>query len=121
MSEGMENRIWEEKIELAKKAIERGRLSLEDIAETLELPVETVRELSPGYRALMELSESAERNGISEMSLDEINAEIEASRAERAARQGNAAVENMLKAAKDAAHGVGEFSTYEDIFGEDAK
>ena len=29
------------------------------------------------------------------------------------------AVEQMLQAAKDAANGVGEFSTHEDIFGED--
>ena len=88
----MEKRIYEEKIELAKKAIKRGRLSVTDIAETLALPVETVRELSPGYLAMMELSESAERNGISNMRLDEINAEIEASRAERAARRENEAV-----------------------------
>lgn len=36
-----------------------------------------------GYRAMVEISESAEKNGISDMSLEEINAEIEASRAER--------------------------------------
>lgn len=38
-----------------------------------------------GYRAMVEISESAEKNGISDMSLEEINAEIEASRAERIA------------------------------------
>lgn len=38
-----------------------------------------------GYRAMMEIGESAEKNGLSDMSLDEINAEIEASRAERRA------------------------------------
>ncbi len=38
-----------------------------------------------GYRALQEISESAARNGAADMSLDEINAEINASRAERAA------------------------------------
>ncbi|MBQ6399267.1 MAG: type II toxin-antitoxin system RelB/DinJ family antitoxin [Clostridia bacterium] len=38
-----------------------------------------------GYRAMQEISESAERNGLSEMSLDEINAEIESSRNERKA------------------------------------
>ena len=38
-----------------------------------------------GYRAMVELNESAEKNGISDMSLDEINAEIEASRRERKA------------------------------------
>lgn len=36
-----------------------------------------------GYRAMMEIGESAEKNGISDMSLDEINAEIDASRRER--------------------------------------
>ena len=36
-----------------------------------------------GYRAMVEIGESAERNGISDMSLDEINAEIDASRRER--------------------------------------
>ena len=36
-----------------------------------------------GYRALLELSESAEKNGLSNMSLDEINAEIDASRKEQ--------------------------------------
>ena len=38
-----------------------------------------------GFRAMQEISEMAEKNGVSEMSLDEINAEIEASRAERQA------------------------------------
>ncbi len=38
-----------------------------------------------GYRAMVEISEAAEKNGTSEMSLDEINAEIEASRKERKA------------------------------------
>ena len=36
-----------------------------------------------GYRAMKELSENAEKNGLSEMTLEEINAEIEASRKER--------------------------------------
>lgn len=36
-----------------------------------------------GYRAMVEIGESAEKNGISDMSLDEINAEIDASRRER--------------------------------------
>ena len=35
-----------------------------------------------GYRAMLELSENAEKNGLSNMTLDEINAEIEASRKE---------------------------------------
>lgn len=38
-----------------------------------------------GYRAMMEIGEAAEKSGLSDMSLEEINAEIEASRAERAA------------------------------------
>lgn len=36
-----------------------------------------------GYRAMKEMGEMAEKNGVSEISLDEINAEIEASRRER--------------------------------------
>lgn len=36
-----------------------------------------------GYRAMVEISEGAEKNGVADMSLEEINAEIEASRAER--------------------------------------
>lgn len=36
-----------------------------------------------GYRAMVEIGEAAEKNGLSGMSLDEINAEIEASRRER--------------------------------------
>ena len=39
-----------------------------------------------GYRAMIEIGEAAEKNGLSDMSLDEINAEIEASRAERTAK-----------------------------------
>ncbi len=35
-----------------------------------------------GIKAMMEISENAERNGISDMTLDEINAEIEAYRKE---------------------------------------
>ena len=34
-----------------------------------------------GYRAMLEIGEEAEMNGTAEMSLDEINAEIEASKA----------------------------------------
>lgn len=36
-----------------------------------------------GYQAMVEISEEAGKNGTSEMALDEINAEIEASRKER--------------------------------------
>ena len=36
-----------------------------------------------GYRAMIEIGNASEKNGISNMSLDEINAEIEASRKER--------------------------------------
>ena len=46
MCQIMENRINEEKIELAKKAIANGKLSLEDIAETLSLPLAFVQELA---------------------------------------------------------------------------
>lgn len=38
-----------------------------------------------GYRAMLEIGEEAEMNGTADMSLGEINAEIEASRAERSA------------------------------------
>ena len=36
-----------------------------------------------GYRAMLQLGEESEKNGLSEMSLDDINAEIAASRSER--------------------------------------
>ena len=36
-----------------------------------------------GYRAMVEIGEASEKNGVSDMTLDEINAEIEASRRER--------------------------------------
>ena len=36
-----------------------------------------------GYRAMIEIGEASEKNGLSDMSLDEINAEIDASRRER--------------------------------------
>lgn len=39
-----------------------------------------------GYRAMLELNENAEKNGVSEMTLDEINAEISATRVERTAK-----------------------------------
>ena len=38
-----------------------------------------------GYRAMIEISEASEKNGVSDMTLDEINAEIEASRRKRQA------------------------------------
>ena len=48
----------------------------------MTLPKEPYR-AERGYRAMQEISEAAERNGVSDMPLEEINAEIEASRAER--------------------------------------
>lgn len=45
---------------------------------------------SRAIRAMKQLSEEAKRNGTSDISLDEINAEIEAVRAERKARKGKA-------------------------------
>ena len=36
-----------------------------------------------GYRAMVEISEESEKNGVSDLSLDEINAEIESSRKKR--------------------------------------
>ena len=41
-----------------------------------------------GYRAMLEIGEEAKMNGTAEMTLDEINAEIEASRTERSAARG---------------------------------
>lgn len=38
-----------------------------------------------GYRAMIEIGEESKKNGLSDMSLDEINAEIEVSRCERKA------------------------------------
>ena len=48
----------------------------------MTLPKEPYR-AECGYRALQEISEAAEKNGVSDMTLEEINAEINASRAER--------------------------------------
>ena len=50
----------------------------------MTLPKETYS-AERGYRAMIEISEEAKKNGVSDMTLDEINAEIEASRRERAA------------------------------------
>ena len=41
-----EKHAYEQKIEAAKKLIARGKQSLEEIAEDLELPLSTVRELA---------------------------------------------------------------------------
>ncbi len=49
----------------------------------MTLPQEPYR-AERGYRAMQEISQTAEKNGVADMSLDEINAEIEADRAERA-------------------------------------
>lgn len=48
----------------------------------MTLPKETYI-AEKGYRLLKELNEEAERNGVSDMSLDEINAEIKESRKKR--------------------------------------
>ena len=50
----------------------------------MTLPKEPYR-ADRGVRAMREIGEAAEKNGTAEMSLDEINAEIEASRRERKA------------------------------------
>ena len=42
----MENRINEEKIELAKEAIAKGELTLEQISTVLKLPLAFVQELA---------------------------------------------------------------------------
>ena len=48
----------------------------------MTLPKEPYR-AEKGYRAMVELSEESEKNGLVDMSLEEINAEIESSRLER--------------------------------------
>ena len=48
----------------------------------MTLPKEPYR-AEKGYRAMFELSEESEKNGLVDMSLEEINAEIESSRLER--------------------------------------
>lgn len=40
-----------------------------------------------GYQVMLEMGESAEKNGLSDLSLEEINAEIDASRQERRERK----------------------------------
>lgn len=49
----------------------------------MTLPKEPYR-AERGFRAMLELSEASEKNGTADMSLDEINAEIEAVRKKRA-------------------------------------
>ena len=41
-----------------------------------------------GYRAMLEICEESEKNGVSEMTLDEINAEIDESRKARRTKAG---------------------------------
>jgi len=48
----------------------------------MTLPKEPYR-AEKGYRAMVELNEESEKNGLAGMSLEEINAEIESSRLER--------------------------------------
>ena len=48
----------------------------------MTLPKEPYR-AEKGYRAMVELNEKSEKKGLSDMSLEEINAEIESSRLER--------------------------------------
>ena len=48
----------------------------------MTLPKEPYR-ADRGFRAIREISEASEKNGTADMSLDEINAEIEASREEK--------------------------------------
>ena len=50
MCEIMERRINEEKEELARKAIQKGVLSLEEIADVLELPLSFVQELADSQK-----------------------------------------------------------------------
>ena len=54
------------------------------VSFTMTLP-QTPYKAEKGRKALLEMNEIAERNGLSDMSLDEINAEIAAARRERAA------------------------------------
>ena len=53
----------------------------------MTLPKEPYR-ADRGFRAMQEISEAAEKNGTADMTLDDINAEIDASRAERAVVNG---------------------------------
>ncbi len=52
----------------------------------MTLPIDVYRS-ERGYRAMLELNESAQKTGTAGMSLDEINAEIEASRRDRKAAE----------------------------------
>ena len=53
----------------------------------MTLPKEPYR-ADRGFRAMQEISEAAGKNGTADMTLDDINAEIDASRTERAAVKG---------------------------------
>jgi predicted HTH domain antitoxin len=51
MENYVEDRMQEEKLDQAKRAIQRGKLSLADIAETLGLPLGVVKELANAQMA----------------------------------------------------------------------
>ena len=53
----------------------------------MTLPKEPYR-ADRGFRAMQEISEAAEKNGTADMTLDDINAEIDASRTERMVANG---------------------------------
>ena len=72
------------RIFLKRSVMEKGLPFGMTLAERKETKSDTA------HSAMMRMSETAERIGVSEMSLDEINAEIEAARADRHAREGQA-------------------------------
>ena len=69
------------RIFLKRSVMENGLPFRMTLAERKETKSEAAQ------RAMMRMSEAAERTGLSEISLDEINAEIAAARAERHARE----------------------------------
>lgn len=73
---------------VAEKGLPFG-MTLNSIKDTKDTTVET------GIRAIQSMRDSAEKASLSDMSLDEINAEIAAARAERHAKETERAVSSQ--------------------------
>ncbi len=74
------NQLWQE---MLRKRRRLGYSSFSDYLKAVSIEYKPPYIAECGYQAMVELNESAEKNGVSNMTLDEINAEIEASRRER--------------------------------------
>ena len=94
MSKAMDERIIEERIRIAYNLLLLGTVSKEDIAKAIGLSINTINDLNVEpkpvglytpmdsetkelfRKTVEEMRESARKNGIQDMTLEEINAEI---------------------------------------------